>query len=228
MREALAVFLCLAACEGPRRANDSGIPEIEVAPAPDVGVERRRPPPPPEFVDVAEAVPGAVLEVRYATAGNFTGAPLPGYAPGVLWLHEDTARALADVQAAVQRDGMRLRIYDAYRPARASEAMVDWAREQGRLDLVTGGYVGRRSNHARGNTVDLTLDGPDGRPLDMGTDWDAFSPASHYRGVRGDAMRNRTTLRRAMQRAGFVPYAREWWHFSLPSAGPRLDVPYPK
>ena len=231
MRESAVLLVVLAACESPRHVETSSLPRLpalEAPPIPDAGVEPPPPEPPPRFVDLAEAVPGVVLEVRYATADNFTGAPLPGYAPNVLWVYEDTAWALAEVQDEFAANGMRLRIYDAYRPARASVAMVDWAIEHGRIDLVTQGYVGRRSNHARGNTVDLTVDGPDGRPLDMGTDWDAFTPASHYRGVEGEAMRNRRRLRRAMQRVGFVPYAREWWHFSLPSQKPRLDVPYPK
>lgn len=184
--------------------------------------------PPPDFVVLAEAVPGAVLEVRYATADNFTGAPLPGYTQDTLWVHQHTGAALAKVQASLAEAGLRLRVYDAYRPARASAAMVAWAQASGREDLIRGGYVARHSNHARGNTVDVTLESMDGEPLDMGSAWDTFSAQSHYASARGDAKGHRRTLRHEMMRAGFRPYDREWWHFTLPEpAGlPRLDVPY--
>lgn len=200
---------------------------VEKSPQPRAPLPRVREPP-EGFVSLSEAVPGVVLEVRYATANNFTGAPLPGYVVGVLWVHRGTARALAGVQAALVQSGLRLRVFDAYRPARASEAMVAWAQASGREELLRQGYVARRSNHARGNTLDVTLETATGEPIDMGTAWDSFSLDSHYAAARGEAMANRRTLRRAMVRAGFQPYAREWWHFTLPvPAGlPRLDVSY--
>lgn len=184
--------------------------------------------PPPGFVVLSEAVPGVVLDVRYATVNNFTGAPLPGYVPAVLWVHRSTAGALASVQASLAEAGLRLRVYDAYRPARASVAMVAWARASGRESLLRDGYVARHSNHARGNTVDVTLESAEGELLDMGTAWDTFSPQSHYAAARDDARVHRKTLRRAMMQAGFKPYAREWWHFTLPEPAGllRLDVPY--
>lgn len=121
-----------------------------------------------------------------------------------------------------------MRVYDAYRPARASGEMVAWARAAGRESLLRDGYVAGHSNHARGNTVDVTLESAQGELLDMGTAWDTFSAESHYAAARGDAKAHRKTLRRAMVQAGFKPYAREWWHFTLPEpAGlQRLDVPY--
>src|SRR5688572_27095691 len=50
--------------------------------------------PPEGFVDLAASLK---LEIRYATAENFTGAPLPGYgAPGA-WMLAGAAKALAAV-----------------------------------------------------------------------------------------------------------------------------------
>src|SRR3546814_2664707 len=51
-----------------------------------------------------------------------------------------------------------------------------------------------RSSHGRGVAVDLTLDGPDGRPLDMGTGFDAVTPLSHHGSleVSPAAQRNRS------------------------------------
>jgi zinc D-Ala-D-Ala dipeptidase len=190
-------------------------------------------PVPTGFVDLAAAVPELRFEIRYATENNFTGAPLPGYgAPGA-WLRADAAAALAAVQEELAREGLGLLIYDAYRPARASRAMVTWAREAGRADLVKDGYIASSSNHGRGNTVDLTVVDADGSPLDMGTAFDTFTADSGGPG-QGPARRNRSRLRRAMRRHGFVPYAAEWWHFThRPDDSSRdhrrppiLDVPY--
>jgi len=237
MREPLiAVLVWTVACAAettPRREAEvveAVTPEAEAARDLPRAL-RREPKPretPPGFVVLPEAVPGVVLDVRYATADNFTGAPLPGYVAGTLWVHRSTADALARVQTSLTEVGLGLRVYDAYRPGRASDAMVAWAKASGRETLLREGYVARRSNHARGNTVDVTLQSAGGEVLDMGTAWDSFSTDSHYAAARGDAMLHRSTLRRAMTRAGFKPYAREWWHFTLPEpAGlPRLDIPY--
>ncbi|MEA2935452.1 MAG: zinc D-Ala-D-Ala dipeptidase, partial [Variibacter sp.] len=86
------------------------------------------------------------------------------------------------------------------------------------------GYLARRSAHSRGSTIDLTLVRlSDKREVAMGTPYDLFSPRSAPgdRSVSAEARRNRAMLAAAMQRHGFVPYAREWWHFTL------RDEPYP-
>lgn len=235
MRESLVALLLLTgACtreQAPPQEAFDGAPPIEaavVAESQPSTPELKPRDPPMGFVVLSEAVPGVVLDVRYATTDNFTGAPLPGYVPGTLWVHGSTAAALAKVQASLAETGQRLRVYDAYRPARASEAMVAWAQASGRESFLSDGYLARHSNHARGNTVDVTLESVEGVLLDMGTEWDTFSPQSHYAAGRGDARAHRKTLRHAMMRAGFKPYAREWWHFSLPEPAGlrRLDVPY--
>src|SRR3546814_6532025 len=75
-----------------------------------------------------------------------------------------------------------------------------------------------RSSHGRGVAVDLTLDGPDGRPLDMGTGFDAVTPLSHHGSleVSPAAQRNRLLLMGLMVAAGWLPYRCEWWHYNLP------------
>jgi D-alanyl-D-alanine dipeptidase len=89
--------------------------------------------------------------------------------------------------------------------------------------LFRDGYIAARSGHSRGSTVDLTLVRlDDGRELEMGTPYDFFSPRAWPadRQVSAEAQRNRAVLAAAMRRGGFVPYAKEWWHFSL------RDEPY--
>jgi D-alanyl-D-alanine dipeptidase len=185
-------------------------------------------PVPPEFVDLRVALADACFTRGYAADDNFTGAALPGYgAPGA-WLLPGPAAALARVQAALAADGLTLLIFDAYRPRRASAAMVAWARRTDQLRLVRDGYIADRSNHNHGHTVDVGLAAADTcAPLDMGTAWDTLDERSHTANAVGEALTRRTRLRRAMRAAGFADYPREWWHFTFPQAGTRpRDVPY--
>jgi len=183
--------------------------------------------PPDGFVDLRAALPGACFTAGYAAADNFTGAPLPGYAAAGAWLLKAPAEALGRVQAGLG-EGVVLLIFDAYRPRRASEAMLAWARRTGQTRLIKDGYVASRSNHNHGHTVDLGLARAGTcEPVDMGTAWDTLDERSHTMNATGAARANRLTLQTAMRAQGFNSYEREWWHFNYALAGTRpRDVPY--
>jgi zinc D-Ala-D-Ala dipeptidase len=215
----------------PGPADGSGGPSER--PAPSGPAEDLRPylnPPPEGWVDLA-TIPGIVLEIRYHTADNFTGAPIPGYgAPGA-WLREAPGAALARVQADLAAKGLALKIYDAYRPLRGTRAMVAWAKRTDQVHLLDNGYVSRYSGHNRGNTIDLSVvDATTGVELDMGTPWDTLSEASHTRNATGAALDNRMLLRGAMMAHGYRNYFKEWWHYTFVEEGekelPHRDVPY--
>jgi D-alanyl-D-alanine dipeptidase len=175
--------------------------------------------------DIHRAAPGIALDIRYATRRNVTGARLPGYCRPWALLRPPAARALARVQRRLGRRGLGLLVFDAYRPARATRALVDWARRSGRGELV-GTYIALRSRHNLGSTVDLTLVRlRDGRRLRMGTGYDELTERAATYNAGGRPLRNRLILASAMRRFGFEPYSREWWHFEHRSGGPRrLDV----
>jgi D-alanyl-D-alanine dipeptidase len=180
-----------------------------------------------DLVDVRRYAGSIQVDVRYATANNFTGAPLAGYCQPTALMLRPRARALARVQRALGRRGLGLKVFDAYRPARASRAMVRWARRTHNQDLLTEGYIAAKSNHNLGSTVDLTLiRRGSGRELDMGTSFDAFTPRASTTRARGRVLRNRLILKTAMEEQTFVNYFREWWHFDSEEPGTRrLDVP---
>jgi D-alanyl-D-alanine dipeptidase len=136
------------------------------------------------------------------------------------------AQALARVQGRLKTGDVGLRIWDAYRPVRATRAMVAWAKRAGRGDLLDQGYIARRSRHNLGIAVDLTLvDLLSGTELDLGTQFDTFSDAAHTANAQGRARRYREILVRAMTAEGFESYDQEWWHFSLPVPGaPAFDL----
>jgi D-alanyl-D-alanine dipeptidase len=178
------------------------------------------------LVNVRRFAPGLRVELVYRTRRNLTGRRLPGYCRNWALMREAAARDLARAQRRLRRRGLGLLILDAYRPVRASRALVRWALSVGRGDLV-GTYIARRSRHNTGSAVDLTLvHASDGRRLRMGSGYDELGPRAHTRNARGEALRNRLLLQRTMERFGFSGYWREWWHFEHRlSAGRPLDLP---
>jgi D-alanyl-D-alanine dipeptidase len=199
---------------------------------------------PASFVDAASVVPGLIVEMRYLGAHNFVGRPIDGYERPVCLLTRRAAAALAQVAHDLQSQGLALKVFDCYRPARAVAHFVRWARnladvarkgefypEVDKRQLFRDGYISARSGHSRGSTLDLTLARrADGMELDMGTPFDFFSPRAwpSDRQVSPQAQANRALLAQAMRRRGFVPYKKEWWHFTLrdePFPGTYFDFP---
>lgn len=173
------------------------------------------------LVDVQSLDSTIQVEMRYHTANNFTGAPLPGYEANRAFLRREAAEALVRVQARLRQRDLGLRIYDAYRPFRATTAMVEWAERTGKTHLLDDGYIARRSRHNMGVAVDLTLVYlPTGAVLEMGTPYDTFSDAAHTANAEGEIGRNRQTLVEAMAAEGFENYDMEWWHFSYTVENP--------
>lgn len=191
-----------------------------------------------DFVLLGDYVPDIVQEIRYYSSYNFVGERIDGYEEPVALLTLEAARALKSVSKELNVQGYRLKIFDAYRPARAVKHFVLWGIED--LDLrmkpffypalekqalFAKGYIASQSSHSRGSTVDLTLlDMRTGKEVDMGSPFDLFSEVSHpdYRGVSAEQYQNRMLLRKAMLRNGFLPIDCEWWHFTL------RDEPYPE
>lgn len=168
-----------------------------------------------------------VVDLRYSTKNNFTSEPLPGYLANRAYLRREAAFALARVQRDLRPQGLGLKIFDAYRPVRATLAMVDWTERVNRPDLLKDGYIASRSRHNLGLAIDLTLiDAATGRELEMGTPFDTFSAAAHTANATGIVATNRQMLKAAMEREGFVNYDQEWWHFSFNVPNPvRFDRP---
>lgn len=165
-------------------------------------------------------------DIRYATTDNFTGAVLPGYEHPLAMLRPPAAEALVRVQRRLRSQSLSLKVWDAYRPVRATQGMVTWAERTGNVWMLDQGYVARQSGHNLGVTVDLTLvDLRTGEELDMGTPFDTFSPAAHTENATGQVLANRMRLVEAMRAEGFANYEKEWWHYRLAGDYEWLDAP---
>ena len=148
---------------------------------------------PKGFVRLAEAVPDAILEIRYYSTYNFVGDRIDGYERPTALLTVEAAKALKAVSDDVKSQGYRLKIYDAYRPQRAVTHFMKWAKDTGDtrmkayfyrdLDksvLFAQGYIAEKSGHSRGSTVDLTLfDMAAEKDVDMGGTFDWFGREGH-------------------------------------------------
>lgn len=195
---------------------------------------------PDGFVYVDQVIPDVMVDLRYHSDNNFIGRPVDGYETSRLIMTAEAARALKQVHMELERFGLGLKIFDAYRPQRAVDHFVRWAKDTSdnrmkafyypdieKKDLFSKGYIADKSSHSRGSTVDLTIvyRDPDGhfKELDMGSGFDFFSPLSWPSNLSiGPVSRaHRMLLQKLMVANGFVPYAEEWWHFTL------KDEPFP-
>lgn len=184
------------------------------------------------FLDVRSVVPDAVIDLRYATPNNFTRMPLyPANARCLV--HESMAPGLAAAANALRPQGAVLAFWDCYRPHEVQVRMFEvvpnpaWVARPGRY----------AHSHEAGRSVDVTLTGTQCQQagarclVDMGTDFDDFTPRAHAfatDSVSTTAQKNRARLRDAMSIGGLTVYSGEWWHFDGPGSTvdhPILDVP---
>ena len=143
---------------------------------------------PEGFVYVKELIPDIVLDIRYAGSHNFVGKPIRGYKQPSAILSKPATEALHEVQQELENVGYCLKIFDAYRPQRAVNHFMEWAKTENdtlmkrefypdidKKDLFDLGYIATKSGHSRGSTVDLTLiDANTGEELNMGGTYDFF------------------------------------------------------
>tara|TARA_R110001632_G_scaffold14337_10_gene48457 strand:- start:3630 stop:4298 length:669 start_codon:yes stop_codon:yes gene_type:complete len=176
-------------------------------------------------------------ELRYISSNNFIGKPIDGYIKNTLIISTPAAKALKKIQSKLVQFGLSLKVFDAYRPQQSVNHFVRWAKVMNdtlmkqqyypttaKKDLFRLDYIAAKSGHTRGSTVDLTIvDLKTNEELDMGSTYDFFGTASHpfFENLTKNQRSNRLLLRNIMLEAGFKPYSKEWWHFTL------KEEPYP-
>jgi len=162
------------------------------------------------LLEISRESHGVVLDIAYAGPHNFTGKPV--YARPGCYLHADAAARLAQAAHLAQALGLRLKIFDAFRPSEAQWVLWSFRPDP---QFLADPRLG--SPHSRGVAVDLTLLDAGGEELDMGTGFDAFTPLSHHasRAIPPAAQRNRFLLLGLMTAAGWDFYGNEWWHYQL-------------
>ncbi len=192
---------------------------------------------PKGFSYIKDISPTIKKELRYFTHNNFVGVPVDGYKKDVLITSTATAKALKKVQTELQKKGLSLKIFDAYRPQTAVNHFLRWSKNpkdtltkqqyypnHNKKNLFKLGYIASKSGHSRGSSVDLTIVDEQGKELDMGGTYDFLGSISstYTHKITKKQLQNRLLLRSIMMRYHFRPYSKEWWHFTL------RNEPFPK
>ncbi|MDR3767418.1 MAG: M15 family metallopeptidase [Butyricicoccus sp.] len=221
---ALLLLTMLAGCKSPAAESDSAVESsasIEkqaaassASDAPAAEPEETpilAPPQDPQtFVRVRDYIPDITVDLRYATADNFTGMVI--YAYDDAWLRYATVRKLAKAQEQLKAQGYRLCIWDAFRSAHAQQTLWEAYPDGNYVANPANGYSG----HTRGDTIDVTLVTLEGEAVEMPSGFDDFSALADrdYRDVSATAAQHAALLESVMASCGFTGYDKEWWHYS--------------
>jgi D-alanyl-D-alanine dipeptidase len=177
-----------------------------------------------ELVDVERLEPSIRVEIRYATANNFTGQVV--YPPSArCYLRAQVAQRLQAVQRALLAQQLSLKVFDCYRPLSVQQRFFALVPDERYVANPKKG-----SRHNRGAAIDLTLTDAQGVELAMPTAYDDFSERAHrsYQNLPPAVLQNRARLEAAMVAQGFVPMPTEWWHFddSQAKSYPLSDISF--
>ncbi len=177
------------------------------------------------FVSLQRHIPSILIDLRYATTHNFTHKAL--YRHPKALLRKQPAEALKKVQEELNKKGLGLKIYDAYRPFSVSCLLWQQATDKR--------YVAnpkRGSHHNRGTALDLTIvQLSTGKELNMGTDFDNFTDTAHhsFSHLPAEVLANRRLLKNIMWKNGFNFVPTEWWHYHWRDKNyPLVDLDFEK
>lgn len=164
-----------------------------------------------ELIDLEQYIPDIVLDIRYATTHNFTGEKI--YELPRAYARKPVAEALRKAQEELRARGLGIKVYDGYRPYRATVKFYEVYRD---TTYVASPYRGSR--HNRGCAIDMTLiDLKTGKELKMPTAYDAFTKKAWPSTPLSDSVitHNRQLLIEVMSKYGFRVNSSEWWHFDF-------------
>ena len=192
------------------------------------------------FVYLDKFIPNIVFDLRYGGVDNFTGKVVKGYENASPIATIQMAEALKKAQIYLELRGLGLKIFDAYRPQNSVNSFIEWSEKKSdtlmkekyypkekKENLFRKGYISKLSGHSRGSSVDLTIihlfGEKSGEEIDMGSTWDYFGEKSSIstKNINPIQQKNRLILKTMMEMFGFIPYEKEWWHFTL------KDEPFP-
>lgn len=164
-----------------------------------------------ELIDLEKFIPGLVLDIRYATTNNFTGERI--YTLAKAYARKPVAEGLKRAQAALKEKGLGIKVFDTYRPYKATVRFYEVYKD---TTYVASPYKGSR--HNRGCAIDMTLiDLKSGQELKMPTGYDSFQKAAWPSTPVKDpeVRKNRQLIIDVMKQQGFKVNSSEWWHFDF-------------
>ena len=175
-------------------------------------------------VFIKEYIPDIKYDLVYATKNNSFWTEIYSDGESNLKLEYDAVKKLAKAQEILKKDGLELKIWDAYRPDDAQFKLWDnykwpqWIKKSNVAEpkRVNGKRVGS-SHHWTWKAVDLTLvDSSTWKELEMPTCFDDFSWKARWESFiknKDKKTENAFKLRYAMEQAWFYTIPSEWWHY---------------
>lgn len=168
-----------------------------------------------KMIELNQLIPGLVYDLRYATADNFVKQPLYPVYTNFTFLRLPVAKSLQKVQTELNKKGLGLKIFDAYRPYSVTVKFWEMVKDERYVANPSKG-----SGHNRGLAVDLTIiDLQTGVELDMETGFDNFTDTAHhsFTQLSPTVLQNRKLLKDVMLKNGFNLLETEWWHYYWPN-----------
>jgi D-alanyl-D-alanine dipeptidase len=180
------------------------------------------------MIELKTIIPDLVYDLRYATTNNFTGKRIYPADLNTTFLRRAPAFALRSVYQELLEEGLKLKIFDAYRPYEATCRFWKLIKDERYVANPSKG-----SGHNRGLAIDLTLiDALTEKEIDMGTDFDHFSDTAHHSFtiLPKEILLNREKLKAIMEKNGFKALETEWWHYFWPNDKNYIimDIPFKK
>lgn len=161
------------------------------------------------LVDIKTLSDEFEIDMKYSSEDNFTGKQI--YSLSLCILQISTAKKLINANKELMEKGLKIKIWDAYRPLSAQKLMWEiMPVDDFVADPNKGGSI-----HNGGFAVDVTLVDLDGRELEMPTEFDDFSEKASRKStmMTEKAAKNLSLLTNAMVRNGFKTIDSEWWHY---------------
>ncbi len=195
----------------------------------------------PYLVSLSTVTNLVQIEMKYLGADNFVGEVVNGYYAHECLLTQSAAKALATAanKLAQTHPQYRLKVFDCYRPQRAVDHFMEWAKRPILTDHdraiqskyyprifpkteLFKGYIAEKSGHTRGSTIDVYLvkrneSTQSWEDVDMGSIPDLLDSLSHTQGaaITDLAQKNRLFLKSLLESVGLQNYKKEWWHFTF-------------
>jgi D-alanyl-D-alanine dipeptidase len=173
-------------------------------------------------------VPGLVYDLRYATTNNFMKRLMYPAGTNITFMRLPAVKAMQQVQQELNKSGLGLKIFDAYRPFSVTVKFWELVHDERYTANPSKG-----SGHNRGIAADLTIINlKTGKELDMGTGFDNFTDSAHHAFTKlpEEVLQNRLLLKSTMEKYGFKAFDTEWWHYFLDNGSKYeiLDIDFKK
>ncbi len=181
------------------------------------------------FCYIKDFAPEVVYDIRLAGQDNILGRQFNEYYSPVGIASVEMAKRLDRASILLKQAGLKLLVYDSYRPQTAVNAIVDWIGDPLDLDMKETLYPNMDKSemdnmffvaqgpYSRGAAADVSIVDKSGRALDMGTQYQYIDESSEYgwKDLSDAQANNRELLRDIMIQSGLTPNDTFWWSFYI-------------